>query len=102
MRGEVPNHTLLCFPQSPKTFSDQRERKLAMRPYETMIVFDTTVDAQSIQIALDRALETIRANEGTPGNIDRWGTKSRSVKRVTTCSWSSAVSRRPSTNSTAS
>jgi small subunit ribosomal protein S6 len=44
-----------------------------MRPYETMIVFDTTVDAQAIQIALDRALETIRANGGTPGNIDRWG-----------------------------
>jgi small subunit ribosomal protein S6 len=44
-----------------------------MRPYETMIVFDTSVDAQAIQIALDRALETIRANEGTPGNIDRWG-----------------------------
>jgi small subunit ribosomal protein S6 len=44
-----------------------------MRPYETMIVFDTTVDAQAIQIALDRALETIRANSGTPGNIDRWG-----------------------------
>ena len=44
-----------------------------MRPYETMIVFDTTVDAQAIQIALDRALETIRSNGGTPGNIDRWG-----------------------------
>lgn len=44
-----------------------------MRPYETMIVFDTAVDAQSIQVALDRALETIRANGGTPGNIDRWG-----------------------------
>ncbi len=44
-----------------------------MRPYETMIVFDTSVDAQSIQIALDRALETIRSNGGTPGNIDRWG-----------------------------
>ncbi len=44
-----------------------------MRPYETMIVFDTSVDAQSIQIALDRALETIRSNGGTPGTIDRWG-----------------------------
>ncbi|NNN02087.1 MAG: 30S ribosomal protein S6 [Acidimicrobiaceae bacterium] len=44
-----------------------------MRPYETMIVFDTAVDAQTIQIALDRALETIRSNEGTPGTIDRWG-----------------------------
>ncbi len=44
-----------------------------MRPYETMIVFDTNVDAQSIQVALDRALETIRTNAGTPGTIDRWG-----------------------------
>jgi small subunit ribosomal protein S6 len=44
-----------------------------MRPYETMIVFDTSVDAQAIQIALDRALETIRTNVGTPGTIDRWG-----------------------------
>jgi len=44
-----------------------------MRPYETMIVFDTSVDAQAIQIALDRALETIRTNGGTPGTIDRWG-----------------------------
>ena len=44
-----------------------------MRPYETMVVFDTAVDAQSIQVALDRALETIRTNGGTPGAIDRWG-----------------------------
>ena len=44
-----------------------------MRPYETMIVFDTAVDAQSIQIALDRALETVRTSGGTPGTIDRWG-----------------------------
>jgi small subunit ribosomal protein S6 len=38
-----------------------------------MIVFDTAVDAQSIQVALDRALETIRTSGGTPGAIDRWG-----------------------------
>jgi small subunit ribosomal protein S6 len=44
-----------------------------MRPYETMVVFDTTVDAQSIQVALDRALDTIRNNGGEPGSIDRWG-----------------------------
>lgn len=44
-----------------------------MRPYETMLVFDTSVDAQSIQVALDRALETIRSNGGQPGNLDRWG-----------------------------
>jgi small subunit ribosomal protein S6 len=28
---------------------------------------------QAIQIALDRALETIRTNGGTPGALDRWG-----------------------------
>ena len=44
-----------------------------MRPYETMVVFDTAVDAQAIQVALDRALDTIRTNGGTPGAIDRWG-----------------------------
>jgi len=44
-----------------------------MRAYETMIVFDTAVDAQTIQIALDRALETVRTHGGTPGTIDRWG-----------------------------
>ena len=44
-----------------------------MRPYETMIVFDTNVDAQSIQVALDRALETIRTSDGNPGAVDRWG-----------------------------
>ena len=52
---------------------DQRERKPAMRPYESMIVFDTAVDAQTIQIALDRALETVRTSGGNPGTIDRWG-----------------------------
>ncbi|HET8989583.1 MAG TPA: 30S ribosomal protein S6 [Acidimicrobiales bacterium] len=46
---------------------------MALRPYETMIVFDTAVDAQSIQQALDRALETIRSHAGSPGAIDRWG-----------------------------
>jgi small subunit ribosomal protein S6 len=46
---------------------------MAMRPYETMIVFDVAVDAQAIQIALDKALDTIRSNEGNPGAIDRWG-----------------------------
>ena len=44
-----------------------------MRPYETMIVFDTSVDAQAIQISLDKALETIRSHGGNPGAIDRWG-----------------------------
>ncbi len=44
-----------------------------MRPYETMLVFDTSVDPQAIQISLDKALDVIRANGGNPGAIDRWG-----------------------------
>jgi small subunit ribosomal protein S6 len=44
-----------------------------MRAYETMVVFDTSVDAQQIQASLDRALEVIRTHDGTPGRIDRWG-----------------------------
>jgi small subunit ribosomal protein S6 len=46
---------------------------MAKRPYETMIVFDTTVDAQQIQVALDRALDTVKNNGGETGAIDRWG-----------------------------
>jgi small subunit ribosomal protein S6 len=38
-----------------------------------MIVFDTAVDAQAIQVSLDKALDTIRNHGGTPGAIDRWG-----------------------------
>ena len=44
-----------------------------MRPYETMIIFDPEVEESAIQGALDRALEVVRSNGGTPGNVDRWG-----------------------------
>jgi small subunit ribosomal protein S6 len=44
-----------------------------VRPYETMIIFDVTVDAQDIQLALDRALEHGKSNGATIGKIDRWG-----------------------------
>lgn len=44
-----------------------------MRPYETMMIFDVAVDAQEIQVALDRSLEAMKAAGGTPGKIDRWG-----------------------------
>jgi small subunit ribosomal protein S6 len=44
-----------------------------VRPYETMIIFDVAVDAQEIQVALDRSLEAMKAAGGTPGKIDRWG-----------------------------
>jgi len=44
-----------------------------VRPYETMIIFDPEVEETAIQGVLDRALEVVRSNGGTPGAVDRWG-----------------------------
>ena len=44
-----------------------------MRPYEVMVIFDTGAEPPAIQAVVDRVLETIRANEGAPGHVDRWG-----------------------------
>ena len=44
-----------------------------MRHYEAVIIYDVAVEPQAIQGNLDKALDSIRANEGDPGAIDRWG-----------------------------
>lgn len=44
-----------------------------MRPYEVMVIFDTGAEPPAIQAVVDRLIETIRAAEGTPGAVDRWG-----------------------------
>jgi small subunit ribosomal protein S6 len=44
-----------------------------MRPYEVMVIFDSSTEAPAIQAVVDRALDCIRANDGTPGTIERWG-----------------------------
>ena len=44
-----------------------------MRPYEVMVIFDAGGEPSSIQAVVDRALEAIRANDGAPGHVDRWG-----------------------------
>jgi small subunit ribosomal protein S6 len=44
-----------------------------VRPYEVMIIFDTSVDPSAIQAVVDRTLELIRAEDGNPGTVDRWG-----------------------------
>ncbi|HUO47586.1 MAG TPA: 30S ribosomal protein S6 [Acidimicrobiales bacterium] len=44
-----------------------------MRPYETMIIFDAELEEPAISGVLDRALEVVRNNGGTPGAVDRWG-----------------------------
>lgn len=44
-----------------------------MRPYEVMAIFEASTEPTVIQGELDRALEIIRTNGGSPGAIDRWG-----------------------------
>ncbi|MGH9083805.1 MAG: 30S ribosomal protein S6, partial [Acidimicrobiales bacterium] len=44
-----------------------------MRPYEVMVIFDTGAEPPAIQAVVDRLLETVRASDGVPGAVDRWG-----------------------------
>lgn len=44
-----------------------------MRPYETMIIFDAEVEDTAVNAVLDRGLQVVRDNGGTPGRVDRWG-----------------------------
>ncbi len=44
-----------------------------MRPYETMVIFDTAADEAAVNEVLDRALEAVRAKGGNPGRVERWG-----------------------------
>jgi small subunit ribosomal protein S6 len=44
-----------------------------VRPYETMVIFDPEVEESQVQEVLDRALDVVRTNGGTPGSVDRWG-----------------------------
>ncbi|MHB1889248.1 MAG: 30S ribosomal protein S6 [Acidimicrobiales bacterium] len=44
-----------------------------MRPYETMIIFDTSVEEPAMSAVLGRVNEAVRAGGGTPGQLTRWG-----------------------------
>ena len=44
-----------------------------MRPYEVMIIFDSTLEEDAIRAELDRATELIRSRGGNPGKVERWG-----------------------------
>jgi small subunit ribosomal protein S6 len=44
-----------------------------MRPYEVMIIFDASLEEETIRAAVDRFAELIRSRGGTPGRVDRWG-----------------------------
>ena len=44
-----------------------------MRPYETMVIFDTGADEAAVNGVLDQALDALRTKGGTPGKVERWG-----------------------------
>ena len=44
-----------------------------MRPYEVMLIFDASLEEETIRAAVDRYVEFIRSRGGNPGRIDRWG-----------------------------
>jgi len=44
-----------------------------VRPYETVIIFDTEVEESALTAVLERGLDVVRNNGGTVGTVDRWG-----------------------------
>ncbi|MGB7053462.1 MAG: 30S ribosomal protein S6 [Acidimicrobiales bacterium] len=44
-----------------------------MRPYETMVIFDTGAEEAAVTGVLERGLEALRSKGGNPGRVERWG-----------------------------
>ena len=44
-----------------------------MRPYEVGVILDLGLEDDQIRSIIDRAVDTIKTEGGTPGRIDRWG-----------------------------
>jgi len=44
-----------------------------LRPYEIAVIFDATLDEGVIRETIDRVVNHVRAEGGTPGHVDRWG-----------------------------
>jgi small subunit ribosomal protein S6 len=44
-----------------------------MRPYETMVIFDTAADEAAVNGVLDRAVDALKAKDGNVGRVERWG-----------------------------
>jgi small subunit ribosomal protein S6 len=44
-----------------------------MRPYEVMIIFDPTLEDETVRTEVDRSTELIRTRGGNPGRVERWG-----------------------------
>lgn len=44
-----------------------------MRPYETVIIFVPELEDSVIESFVERVLDLVRANGGSPQTVDRWG-----------------------------
>ena len=44
-----------------------------MRPYEVMVIFDSSLEEDAIRAVLDRVTALVQAQGGRPGRVDRWG-----------------------------
>lgn len=44
-----------------------------MRPYEVMVILGAGLEEEVIRAVIDRSTETIKANGGNPGRVERWG-----------------------------
>ena len=44
-----------------------------MRPYEVMIILDSSLEEDAVRAAIDRSTELLRSRGGDPFRVDRWG-----------------------------
>lgn len=44
-----------------------------MRPYEVMLIIDTSLDDQVIQGVINRTTDLIKGQGGTVGRVEKWG-----------------------------
>ena len=46
-----------------------------MRPYEVMIILDSSLEEDAVRAAVDRSTDLIRNRGGDPHRVDRWGNR---------------------------
>ena len=44
-----------------------------LRPYEVMVIFESSLEEDDIRAGIDRVTEFIKTKGGNPGRVDRWG-----------------------------
>ena len=44
-----------------------------MRPYEVMLILESTVEEDAVQAVVDRIRTTVTADGGNVGQVDKWG-----------------------------